>query len=111
MVRANASTLKSIVSRVNTNREGSRKSRVASFVGRGDAGEKENSLRFLKLFRNAPCGDVVRTKGLEAKERVIKCRLKVRIWPKNSVSRPFFNFCPLYAPINISCIAQNSTAK
>ena len=25
----------------------------------GDAGVKENSLSFLKLFRNAPCGDVV----------------------------------------------------
>ena len=31
----------------------------------GDAGVKENSLSFLKLFRNAPCGDVVGTTGLE----------------------------------------------
>ena len=35
--------------------------------------------------------NMVRTKGLEAKEGLTKSPLKVRIWPKNSVSRPFFN--------------------
>ena len=35
--------------------------------------------------------NMVRTKGLEAQEGLIKSPLKVRIWHKNSVSRPFFN--------------------
>ena len=43
--------------------QGSRKNREASFVGKGDAGAKENSLSKLKLFQNAPCGDVVGTTG------------------------------------------------
>ena len=45
--------------------QGSRKNREASFAGREDAGAKENSLSKLKLFQNAPCGDVVGTTGLE----------------------------------------------
>lgn len=77
--------------RINTTNRAPAKVAQRVLWEKGDAGEKENSLSKLKLFQNAPCGEVVRTKGLEAKEGLIKSPLKVKIWPKNSVSRPFFN--------------------
>ena len=35
------------------------------FWEEGAAGVKENSLSLLKLFQNAPCGDVVHPAGIE----------------------------------------------